>query len=247
MNHHLSLMPVNNLLIMKKEPLSIFKEIKKLWKSSTKESLFQWIVQLETNNSPIELFESKVDAQDFDAWLERNSLRIYRIILKLDNVNPLKLPLHLCIQRGALHAAKVLIEDGEDVEKRDSSGQTPLHLAALRNYTNIVKVLLENGANVNSVARYGITPILPTVYAKHIETLWILLSHGANPNVMSDTFGQPIHVAIQRNSINIVKILVQSGSTIDIKFNDRFEKPIEYALSKKKIEPFKVMIYNYNF
>ena len=191
------MMPVsNNLFIMKEEPLSIFQEIKKLWKKITKESLFQWIVKVETNNSPIELFESKVDAQDFDAWLGRNSLKLYRIILQLDVVNPLKLPLHLCIQRGALHAAKSLIEDGEDVETKDRSGQTPLHLAAVRNYTNIVKILLENGANVNSAARYGITPILPTVYAKHIETLWLLLSHGANPNVMTNAFGQPIHVAI---------------------------------------------------
>ena len=209
--------------------------------------MFQWIVQLEANNSQIELFETKVSNDNFDAWLERNSLRIYRIILNLNNVNPLKLPLHLCIQRGALHAAKVLIEDGEDIETKDSSGQTPLHLAALRNYKNIVKVLLENGADVNSTARYGITPILPTVYAKHIETLWLLLSHGANPNVMTNAFGQPIHVAVLMNSINIVKMLVQSGSTIDAKFNDRFEKPIEYALLKKRIEPFKVMIYNYNF
>ena len=68
------------------------------------------------------------------------------------------LPLHLCIQKGALHVAKVLIEDGEDLETKNSFGQTPLHLASMKGLTNIVKVLLENGANVNSVERNGFSP-----------------------------------------------------------------------------------------
>ena len=99
------------------------------------------IVQLQTNNSPIELFETKVDAHNFGEWLERNSLKLYRIILQLDFVNPLKLPLHLCIQKGALHVAKVLIEDGEDLERKDSFGLTPLHLASMKGLSNIVKGL----------------------------------------------------------------------------------------------------------
>ena len=240
-------MPVNNLFRMNKESFLIFKEIIKLWNTITEESLFHWIVQLQTNNSPIELFETKVDAHNFGEWLERNSLKLYRIILQLDSVNPLKLPLHLCIQKGALHVAKVLIEDGEDLERKDSFGLTPLHLASMKGLSNIVKVLLENGANVNSVERNGLSPCFLAVRAIEVDTLRLLLLHGANPNIMHNYFGQPIHLAVKQNCMNIAKILVQNGSTIDVKSKVGFETPIEYGLLKKKIKSFKIMIYNSNF
>ena len=247
MNHHLSLMPVNNVFRMKKKSFSIFKEIIKLWNTITEESLFQWIVQLETNNSPIELFETKVNAHNFDEWLQKNSLKLYRIILQLDVVNPLKLPLHLCIQKGALHVAKVLIEDGEDLETKDSFGQTPLHLASMKGLTNIVRVLLENGANVNSIERNGLTSCFLAVRAIEVDTLRLLLLHGANPNVVHNHFGQPIHLAVKQNCMNIAKILVQSGSTIDVRLKAGYETPVEYGLLKKKIKAFKIMIHNSNF
>ena len=95
-------MPVSyDLFSMKKEVNLIFEDIKKLWNTITKESLFEWIVELESKNSPFNLFETKVDGHNFDEWVERNCLRLYRIILQLDVVNPLKLPLHLCIEKGA--------------------------------------------------------------------------------------------------------------------------------------------------
>ena len=241
-------MPVSyDLFSMKKEANLIFEDIKKLWNTITKESLFEWIVELESKNSPFNLFETKVDGHNFDEWVERNCLRLYRIILQLDVVNPLKLPLHLCIEKGASHAAKVLIKDGEDLEAKDSFGQTPLHCACATktNSKNIVKILLENGANVNSVGRHGFTPIFLAVFGNHVETLLLLLLHGANPNIFC--FGQPIYFAMQYNHINIVKTLVLNGSKIDVISKEGgFETLIECVLLEKRIKCFKVTVYNSN-
>lgn len=52
-----------------------------------------------------------------------------------------------------------LIEDGEDLGKIDSQGETALHKAVRLGHFTVAKVLLDEGAEVNSADSLGLTPL----------------------------------------------------------------------------------------
>ena len=55
--------------------------------------------------------------------------------------------------------ARILIEQGADVNEKGSGGNSPLHLAAFANSTDVAKLLIAHGALVNAVSDSGGTPL----------------------------------------------------------------------------------------
>ena len=55
--------------------------------------------------------------------------------------------LHCVIVWGDYEAARVLIENGIDIQKHGEHGYTPLHQACAFGHKNIVELLLQNGAD----------------------------------------------------------------------------------------------------
>jgi ankyrin repeat protein len=62
-------------------------------------------------------------------------------------------------QDQALHAARLLLDAGADVNARDMRGQTALHGAASRGYTELVQLLAERGADLRAADATGATPL----------------------------------------------------------------------------------------
>ncbi len=55
--------------------------------------------------------------------------------------------LHCVIVWGDYESAKILIENGIDIQKHGDQGYTPLHEACAFGHKNIVELLLQNGAD----------------------------------------------------------------------------------------------------
>lgn len=72
-------------------------------------------------------------------------------------------PIHFAAKFGHLDIAKVLIENGAEVDKQyneyNSDGRTPLHFAAERRDLPLVKYLVSEGADVNVTDRAGNVPL----------------------------------------------------------------------------------------
>jgi uncharacterized protein len=74
--------------------------------------------------------------------------------------NPMRnQPLHACIALSRdLETARILIEQGADINATQAGGYTPLHQAAAAGLEELTRLLLEAGANPNCVCDQGKTP-----------------------------------------------------------------------------------------
>ena len=68
-------------------------------------------------------------------------------------------PLVWSVLHGQTEAARLLIENGADVNMKDDKGSTPLHGAAVFGRAGVAKLLLENGATLQVRNDDGATPV----------------------------------------------------------------------------------------
>ena len=59
-------------------------------------------------------------------------------------------PLLLALKSGHFQTAKLLIQEGADIDARDSDGMLPIHWAAVLGATDIVELLIGEGADVSA-------------------------------------------------------------------------------------------------
>ena len=119
-------------------------------------------------------------------------------------------------KEGLFDIVKRLIENGKDLEEKDSLGRTPLHWAVLRKQHRIVEYLVEHGANVNSLTYNGFSPLHFAIMNGDSEMIEYLLKHGSKTYYSSNEENKlPIFIAIKKNKDNIVSLLIDFGAKIN--------------------------------
>ena len=92
-------------------------------------------------------------------------------------------PLSCAICRGRTDVAKVLIENGANVNEEDMFCDTPLHWAAFTGARKITRILIAAGADVNAKDEYGWTPLHMAALHGQGRIVRMLLASGADPNI----------------------------------------------------------------
>lgn len=67
-------------------------------------------------------------------------------------------PLHVMLWRDDIHAAKLLIEAGADLNAVGDMSETPLHVATRKANLEIIGLLLDKGANPDAISEFEQTP-----------------------------------------------------------------------------------------
>ena len=75
---------------------------------------------------------------------------------------------------------KALVEEGIDVNSRNSIGSTPLIGAASEGHIEVLKVLIAKGAGVNSQDIYGWTPLMEAAIRGRKDVVELLIAKGAD-------------------------------------------------------------------
>ena len=88
--------------------------------------------------------------------------------------------LHVASRNGNLEMVKALIENGADVNSRDSSQNTPLHLACDNGNLEMVMVLLEKGATIDAINIDEDTPLHFACLNGHTDLAMALIKKGAD-------------------------------------------------------------------
>jgi ankyrin repeat protein len=106
-------------------------------------------------------------------------------------------PLHYAAMQDDVDRAKVLIEQGEDVNLGDRLGFTPLHFAAQEGAARVAEILLRKGAAVDATNAYGNTPLFVAVFNSRGrgDLIELLRANGADPQHMNDAGQTPVGLA----------------------------------------------------
>ena len=136
-----------------------------------------------------------------------------------------------------------LIDNGINPNIKDKKGNTPLNNSAFfdSNY-NTARYLISNGGVVDLPNDFGISPLYRSANAPKMTQLLCENNHDINI-VYKNNGNTPLHEAVRRFNIDVVKILLTYGAKINIKNNDG-ETPKKYfkRLHSKKKDRFKEML-----
>ena len=153
-------------------------------------------------------------------------------------------PLFAALERRHFQTAELLRHNGAEADVRGRTGRTPLHRVAWNGDFEMARVLLNFKADVNARNDDGWAPIhfvsqgcqgkvIPNVYQSLGDVARLLLEHGAGANTqISDGSGRTsLHVTMQFNNVEVVRVLFEHGANIHAE--DRKGKtPFQIASAK---------------
>lgn len=127
-------------------------------------------------------------------------------------------PLMRAAESGCVGSARVLIDNGIDIEAKRMDGQTALFEAGC--HKEMMKELLANGAQADGVDHIGQTPLHIAAGQGTIECVELLLSRDVpidKQTIATDKFvyyykSTPLHEAVLGNSLEAVDALLAKGA-----------------------------------
>lgn len=130
------------------------------------------------------------------------------------------LPLGVACQYGRYKAAKLLIENGSDINLSRPDSWPPLHMSSYHGYSKIVDLLLENGAGINLLASSttdetgGVTPVYLAAEGGHLKIARKLVRAGADINTQRSDGVSPLTSATVHGRDDMAIYLIKSGADI---------------------------------
>ncbi|XP_026271983.1 palmitoyltransferase Hip14 isoform X1 [Frankliniella occidentalis] len=119
-------------------------------------------------------------------------------------------------QNGALERCKQLIDEGFDINQRDTENVTLLHWAAINNRKEIIRFYISRGALVDAVGGdLMATPLHWATRAGHLGAVVLLMQHGADPLICDGDGLQCIHIAAQLGFAGIMAYFIAKGANMD--------------------------------
>ncbi|XP_026503935.1 ankyrin repeat and SOCS box protein 11-like isoform X2 [Terrapene carolina triunguis] len=134
---------------------------------------------------------------------------------------------------GHVACAKVLLENGAQVNAVTVDGITPLFNACCSGSAACVNMLLEFGATPQ-LENHLASPIHEAVKRGHRECMEILIANDVDIDLEDSQHGTPLYVACMYQRTDCVKKLLELGASVDL--GKRLDTPLHAAVRKSSAE-----------
>ncbi len=138
------------------------------------------------------------------------------------------------IVEGDLDKVVTITDLGVDLNVPNENNIYPLHLACVCNKLEIAILLVGMGAKINQTDKDGRTCLLSVVRKEESDSfdlVYFLLAKGADPNIEDNIGRIPLHFAVRKDHIGVVRLLVNHGSRLD-KVDISGKTPFDHARSE---------------
>ena len=121
------------------------------------------------------------------------------------------------IENNDIDLVRQLLDNGIDINLRDSTGNTALMWASQEGHNEIVELLLIEGADVNNIDLDGDTALMLASQEGHTDIMKLLLNSGADPNIQ-DFDGDTLIMTLSfYGYIENIELLLDSGANTTIR------------------------------
>lgn len=143
-------------------------------------------------------------------------------------------PLSLAVECENFEMMRMLLAEDANVDYKSPKGNTLLHLAARRGTPECVAYLLATGMKNDEKDVFGRTPFhVAAFYGREDAILQLLAEYGANINNTDRHGNTPLHSAVRKGHLHVVKALIEMGARIDVK-NESYMTPYRVAITEGK-------------
>ncbi|MHC4662494.1 MAG: ankyrin repeat domain-containing protein [Planctomycetota bacterium] len=111
----------------------------------------------------------------------------------------------------------ILIENGLDVNTKDTLERTPLHIAARRGRPKLCDFFISKGADLNMEDSQILTPLHLAAGEGWIDVLVLLVDKGANIEAADLMRMTPLHLAIEKGKELAAVKLIELGADVNAK------------------------------
>lgn len=127
--------------------------------------------------------------------------------------------LDLAVSGENIDIVKLLIDGGGNLNSYDEFGIPLLCKIAGTNRCDIAELLIQKGADVNQTDQIlGWTPCCIATWFNEAEMLTFLLSRGAKINAFDIQFRDPLVIAVTKNNVQAVSVLLNNGPKSNFNF-----------------------------
>lgn len=156
-----------------------------------------------------------------------------------------KTPLIIAVGNSYIDTAKILIENGANINAVDIEGWSALSYAInngdieiakllltnkakikdelliaikspiVESRINMMKLLIDNKANINDTDENGFTPLNITIESGDMELTKFLITNGANVNSLMQDGVSLIGYAIAQNNMDLLQMLIENGANVN--------------------------------
>ena len=157
--------------------------------------------------------------------------------------------------KGDRETVQEALEEGADIQSRDSKGNTPFLIAATNGHLDLVQFLLKKGSHIEEANRgkhgsISITALMMASFMGHLDVVEYLIDEKADVNARVTLLhgGAALHLAAGAGHLEIVEALILAGANInataklDVSIFILLERggsggtPLDAALSQGHIE-----------
>ena len=124
-------------------------------------------------------------------------------------------PLYIACSWGHVGEARLLLENGAEVDQADKDGKTPLLIACQNGHVDAARLLLEKGAAVDRANKYGQTPLYIACSWGHVEAARLLLENGAEVDQADKDGATPLFAACENGRVDAARLLLNKGADVN--------------------------------